>query len=1011
MARLCLGRVWSCVMVLALAPASVQAVAHVRVNQVGYEPGEPKRALVLSSAAITGGTFAVKTTGGTTVASGPLGPNQGTWSASFPFVYLVDFGTVGTPGTYTVQIGGSQTATSPAFRIDSGASLYARLVDNALAFFQAQRDGRHVIPGALNRKPSHLTDESAWTYLEPNYGTSATPRLQGGLTRVGGPIDASGGWFDAGDYVKFLSNGSYSNLAMLAAVRDYPSLLGGAAKAEARFGLDWVRRMWDHQTLTLYYQVGIGDGNSQITGDHDLWRLPEADDALAISPTQTSHREYYIKYRPVLRAAAPGAKLSPNLAGRVSAALALGAVVERSSDPSWAATTLLAAQKLYDQANTAHTGRLLTASPYQYYPETEWRDDLELGAAELYLATEAFRAAGALPAGLPHPDPAYYLAQGAHWARQYLTNGVKGTLNLYDVSALAHHELYRAFETAGFPTSLPVTATDLLADLRTQLDKGVAHANGDPFRSGYSYGVFDATSHSLGFGATAILYRKLTGDSSYEDFRRHQRDWLLGRNAWGTTFLIGAGTTFPKCTHHQIANLAGALDGTSPILLGGGVGGPNDPNIFSGLGSAFGAMRACPPGGEDPFAAFTGGANGKVSRYYDNVVSWPSSEVAIDYTAFSFYVFADAVAGTGPTPTPGPPTPTPTPTATGSPTVTPTPTLTPSPTPSPTPTSTPCAGCSYIEVTPPASAVTASTHDGNVPGNTVDNSLATRWSANGDGHWVRFDLGSLQRVGYVRAAFYNGNQRRGRFDLQTSVDGTSWSNVLTNALSSGTTTQEEEFDFIDADARYVRYLGHGNTVNTWNSLLEVSVFASAGVVPTPTLTPTATPIPPIVTPTPTPTMPPTVTPTPTATPTPTPTPTSIPTEPIEITPPAAAVTASTHDGNLPSNTVDNSLATRWSASGDGQWVRFDLGAVRGVTHVKIAFYNGNLRRARFDLQVSEDGTTWTNARAGIESGGTTTGEETFDFADVNARFVRYLGHGNSLNAWNSLTEVSVFGVP
>jgi poly(beta-D-mannuronate) lyase len=37
------------------------------------------------------------------------------------------------------------------------------------------------------------------------------------------------------------------------------------------------------------------------------------------------------------------------------------------------------------------------------------------------------------------------------------------------------------------------------------------------------------------------------------------------------------------------------------------------------------------------------------------------------------------------------------------------------------------------EVTPAAGAVTASANDGNVPGNTVDNSLATRWSANGDG--------------------------------------------------------------------------------------------------------------------------------------------------------------------------------------------------------------------------------------------------------------------------------------
>ena len=52
------------------------------------------------------------------------------------------------------------------------------------------------------------------------------------------------------------------------------------------------------------------------------------------------------------------------------------------------------------------------------------------------------------------------------------------------------------------------------------------------------------------------------------------------------------------------------------------------------------------------------------------------------------------------------------------------------------------------EITPAASAVTASTNDGNVPGNTVDNNLATRWSANGDGQWLQLDLGTTRTGGW-----------------------------------------------------------------------------------------------------------------------------------------------------------------------------------------------------------------------------------------------------------------------
>jgi hypothetical protein len=343
------------------------------------------------------------------------------------------------------------------------------------------------------------------------------------------------------------------------------------------------------------------------------------------------------------------------------------------------------------------------------------------------------------------------------------------------------------------------------------------------------------------------------------------------------------------------------------------------------------------------------------------------------------------------------PTPTPSPTPTPGPTPTPTATATPGPTPTP--------GGPYVEVTPGAAGVTASTNDGNLPGNTVDNSLSTRWSGSGDGAWIRFDLGSVRTVGHVRVAAHQGNLRRNRFDVQVSLDNMSWDTVRAGAQTSGTTTAEEEFDFDDVPAQWVRYLGHAATLNAggtspWNSVAEVSIFALASVTPTPTPTPT-----PSVTPTPTPS--------PSATPTPTPTPTSTPMY-VEVTPGASSVTASTHDGNVPGNTVDNSLATRWSANGDGQWIQIDLGTVRTVGHVRIATFSGNTRRGRFDLQVSTGGGVWTNVLGAALTSGSTTAEETFDFDDVPAQHVRYLGHGNTdpdKSTWNSVSEISVFAVP
>jgi hypothetical protein len=201
----------------------------------------------------------------------------------------------------------------------------------------------------------------------------------------------------------------------------------------------------------------------------------------------------------------------------------------------------------------------------------------------------------------------------------------------------------------------------------------------------------------------------------------------------------------------------------------------------------------------------------------------------------------------------GAPTPTPTPTATSTPTPTPTtgtPTVTPTPTPTPTPTATPCGDCGFVEITPPASAVAASTNDGNVPGNAVDNNLGTRWSGNGDGAWLRFDLGASRVVSQVTVAVYNGNSRRNQFELQVAdTSAGPWMTVW-SGQSSGTTTLEETYEFTDVSARFVRYLGHASNVGTFNSVTEVSIFAPAGP-PSPTPTPTtATPTP---TPTPVPT--------------------------------------------------------------------------------------------------------------------------------------------------------------
>jgi endoglucanase len=605
------------------------STAFVRINQVGYVDTSAKRAYLIASVVEAGGTFSVKSSSNVTVYNAPIGADLGRWSSAYAHVYALDFSSLSTIGAgYTIVItppAGAPAATSAAFRIDTGTALYANAIANSRNYYQVQRDGPNYVPSPLRTAPAHLHDATAMTYLTPNVNSSG--RFSG-IT-----IDASGGWFDAGDYLKFLHGAAYTAEVLMLGVRDFPGQMGAGAgsadfTAEARHIADWLLRMWDDSTRTLYYQVGIGGGNAKTLGDHDIWRLPQADDTFG--GTDPVYR--YVRNRPVFRENTPGGLISPNLAGREAGALALCYQLFRTVDPTFANRCLVSAQHVYDLANTNPTGNLVTVIPYSFYPETEWRDDLELGAVELQ---KALVAAGASPPpGLAHTDPNFYLQQAAHWANAYITGpgDAADTLNLYDVAGLAHYELHRSITSTSNPPALETTTTALVADLRKQLDRATAQAAADPFGFGFPWATWDTTSHGAGLAVTASEYAALTGDASYKQWANRWVGNILGANAWGLSLIIGTGTTFPACPHHQIANLVGSLNGTSPILAGAAVEGTNS---ITGKGSVSG-MRACPVGGGDAYASF----NGLGAVFKDNVESYPNTEPAIDLTAASPLAFA-----------------------------------------------------------------------------------------------------------------------------------------------------------------------------------------------------------------------------------------------------------------------------------------------------------------------------------------------------------------------------------
>ena len=707
---------------LVCAPHLLASSAYLRVNQAGYEAGSgPFRAYLMSQDSAAGATFQVINSKGAVARSGHVGAPLGTWSHSKKIsynVYALDFNVPG-GDLYTISVSGPMAVTSPAFAVDTADALYSGLLLNTLFFYQTQRDGAHYIPNALRTAPGHEKDGNAQVYNTPPLDGNdfidnmppAPPLVSAGLSN----IDAGGGWWDAGDYEKYVETVSYTAALMEIGVRDFPAQVGTKAPmnpppppasisyagnsgtgapassnftAEADFGVEWLLKMWDDNTKTLYYQVDntqdwnyYGEGKPGSTGgycggtydspyclitEYDIWTLPQAADYFH-QPSDPRACDalttFYICDRPVYVAGPAGSPISPNLAGRLAADFALCYQLHHVSHPALANQCLLDAEDVFALADTSFpdpapsgTGGtcatcLLTIAPFDGYPESVWEDDMELGATELYFALQAAGGAQNLPAGLPHTDAMDYLASAAEYAHNYITRiysqGFSDTLNLYDVSGLAHFELYRALGLAGNPQGLAVSQSRIRAQLLKQVANAITQARTDAWGFGLGWSWGDTTSHGGGISVMASEAAYLTQADRpqarrYDTYAQRWLGNILGANAWGSSFIVGDGSTFPNCIQHQVANLAGALNGTSggvPVLWGAATEGPG-----YATSGALGGMILCPASGVDTFRKFNGN-NGvfdpsQLAVYRDNVQSYSTTEPGIDLTATSFLMWS-----------------------------------------------------------------------------------------------------------------------------------------------------------------------------------------------------------------------------------------------------------------------------------------------------------------------------------------------------------------------------------
>ena len=490
----------------------------VRINQVGYLPAGPKRAVWVSDAGEPA-EFCVRDASGIRVFGGrtrlwPVKPEPTSGLA----VHVLEFSELRVEGEgLSVEVGG---ASSHPFAI--AHDLYRRLVRDALAFFYLQRSGIAIdetrAPG-YGRPAGHLADASVQAWTGPDaerlYPAWSSP----------GRFDVSGGWYDAGDHGKYVTSGAmavWQLLATIELIRRRATRSAWWARTEAllleecRWQLDWLLRM---QVPAGSPHAGMAFHRVHGTEWAPLPCWPHEDPT-----TRVLHRPSTAATLHLAAVAAHGARVF-------------------ADDPGYA-------RRLLDAAVSAHraarTEPVLLAPDDRGafgggpYGDEDLEDERAWAAGELWLVTAD--PTWAQQTRRSFPSDAFDL-DGFDWNTMAAAAAIDLALH---GDALEGHDRVVASV---------LEAADRLIELQSGQPWGQPYAP----ESGWDWGSNGRLLNNL---VVLAIAHELTGRDAYRDAATRGIDYLLGCNALGQSYVTGYGTDFTR--HQRTRHFAHDLDPSFP---------------------------------------------------------------------------------------------------------------------------------------------------------------------------------------------------------------------------------------------------------------------------------------------------------------------------------------------------------------------------------------------------------------------------------------------------------------
>lgn len=557
------------------AGAFVAASAVPLLNQLGFTPEAEKQFIIPGSDA---NPVEIRDLNGKTVLK-LKAPLVYDWEYSGEEVQTYDISAIKTPGTYRIYRDGSYMGNP----IIVGDNVYEDLTKAAIKWFYYQRAGMALEPqyaGKWARAAGHKDDKVI--VYGTDMRTAATVAKEAGKPApkkaTAKIIKSPRGWYDAGDYGKYIVNSGITVFTLLELYEHFPAYLDTLSwnipqefpkypmlLEEIRYNLDWMLTMQDkdggvyHKVSTLMFSASV---------------LPEKDgaDRYAIIKNVTATLDF-------------------------AAVMAQASVVYQGVDPSYAGKLQKAAERAYEWAKKNPTAFYKQPSDVQtgsYMPgDEDGKDEFRFAAAELFRATKKPQYQADLKA-----NP--FTENGPWW----------GDVNMLAVYRVATSpEVYEKDIVEAAKKALLNNANVL----RTVGDTSAYRLPAVP--SSWNWGSNSAMANN---GIVLLHAYYITGDKSYLDGAQQCLDYLLGKNPMEITYVTGFGYRSPRNPHHRPSEGDEVNDPVPGMLVGGPHLGKQDINLD----------------GTENWKCPNYASSGMVAlAYLDDRCSYATNEVAINWNA------------------------------------------------------------------------------------------------------------------------------------------------------------------------------------------------------------------------------------------------------------------------------------------------------------------------------------------------------------------------------------------